>query len=172
MTGSDDTTLILGAGPAGLTAAYLLAKLGRPVLVLEADHQVGGLSKTVVRDGYRFDLGGHRFFTKSRAVQALWEELLGDELLRRPRLSRIHWNRRYLDYPLGARDVVAKLGPLELARCAASLFFRSYTEKVWGVPTSELRAEWAAQRILSLSFASAARAALGRGDGGEKSRIR
>ena len=196
------TTLILGAGPAGLTAGYLLAKLGRRVLVLEAEEQVGGLSKTVVRDGYRFDLGGHRFFTKSPEVESLWLEVLGEELLLRPRLSRIYWNGRFLDYPLSGHDVVRKLGPVELGRCVASylatvprrkgreesleewvsnrfgrrlydLFFRTYTEKVWGVPGSEIRAEWAAQRIKGLSLRTAAKdALLGGRDGGVKSLIR
>jgi protoporphyrinogen oxidase len=180
--------LVLGAGPAGLTAGYQLAKSGRPVAVLEADDQVGGLAKTVEIDGYRFDLGGHRFFTKSIEVDTLWHEILGEEFLLRPRLSRIYWNNRFLDYPLRGSDVIRKLGPLELTRCMASyaraatrrnkvddsfedwvtnrfgrrlyeLFFKSYTEKLWGVPTNEIRAEWAAQRIKGLSFASAAKAA-------------
>jgi protoporphyrinogen oxidase len=198
----DAQTLILGAGPAGLTAGYLLAKLGKPALVLEAESQVGGLAKTVVRDGYRFDLGGHRFFTKSPEVESLWFEVLGKELLVRPRLSRIYWNGRFLDYPLSAGDVVRKLGPLELARCVASylvaaprpkgrersleewvsnrfgkrlyeLFFRTYTEKVWGVPGSEIRAEWAAQRIKGMSLRTAAKDALFGGRNGEvKSLIR
>jgi protoporphyrinogen oxidase len=203
VTTRDDTrTLVFGGGPAGLTAGYVLAKLGRPVLVLEAEDQVGGLAKTVVRDGYRFDLGGHRFFTKSPEVESLWHEVLGDELLLRPRLSRIYWNGRFLDYPLSPRDVVRKLGPVELARCAGSylvatprrqggersleewvsnrfgkriydLFFRTYTEKVWGVPGSEIRAEWAAQRIRGLSLRAAARDALLSGRHGEvKSLIR
>jgi protoporphyrinogen oxidase len=180
--------LVLGGGPAGLTAGYLLAKVGRPVAVLEAERQVGGLAKTVEIDGYRFDLGGHRFFTKSIEVDTLWREILGEEFLLRPRLSRIYWNGRFLDYPLRGPDVIRKLGPLELSRCLASyaraamrrnkvdesfedwvtnrfgrrlfeLFFKSYTEKLWGVPTTEIRAEWAAQRIRGLSFLSAARAA-------------
>ena len=182
------TVLVLGGGPAGLTAAYLLAKAGRSVIVLEAEDQVGGLAKTVEIDGYRFDLGGHRFFTKSIEVDILWHEILGDELLLRPRMSRIYWNNRFLDYPLRGGDVIRKLGPVELARCLASyakaaltphrteesledwvsnrfgrrlfeLFFKSYTEKLWGVPTTEIRAEWAAQRIKGLSFFSAAKAA-------------
>ena len=121
-------------------------------------------------------------------MDTLWHEVLGDEFLLRPRMSRIYWNNRYLDYPLRGPDVIRKLGPVELARCMASylraaarrnkvddsledwvsnrfgrrlfeLFFKSYTEKVWGVPTSEIRAEWAAQRIKGLSFFSAAKAA-------------
>jgi protoporphyrinogen oxidase len=193
--------LVLGGGPAGLTAAYLLAKAGEPVVVVEAEHQVGGLAKTVERDGYRFDLGGHRFFTKCREVERLWNEVLGDEFLLRPRMSRIYWRGRFLDYPLRGADVIRKLGPVELTRSSASylralarakggeetfeewvsnrfgrrlfeLFFRSYTEKVWGVPTNEIRAEWAAQRIRGLSFASAVRAAfLGNRDDRVKSLI-
>ncbi len=192
---TSQTMLVLGGGPAGLTAGYLLEKAGRSALVFEADDQVGGIAKTVERDGYRFDLGGHRFFTKSVEVDTLWHEILGDEFLRRPRMSRIYWNNRYLDYPLRGADVIRKLGPIELTRCMASyaraalkpnkvedsledwvsnrfgrrlfeLFFKSYTEKVWGVPTSEIRAEWAAQRIKGLSFLSAAKAAFfgNRGD--------
>jgi protoporphyrinogen oxidase len=196
MSAADPPLAVLGGGPAGLTAGLLLARRGLPVVVLEAEPQVGGLAKTVERDGYRFDLGGHRFFTKSDEVSALWHELLGDELLLRPRVSRIRWRGRFLDYPLRGGDVVRKLGPVELSRALASylraaagprgneetfeewvvnrfgrrlfeLFFRSYTEKVWGVPTSELRAEWAAQRIRNLSFAKAARAAILPGAGGD-----
>src|SRR5437763_5277619 len=185
---SRQTALVLGAGPAGLTAGYVLGKAGRDVVVLEAEDQVGGLAKTVEIDGYRFDLGGHRFFTKAAEVDALWHEVLGEEFLLRPRMSRIYWNNRYLDYPLRGADVVKKLGPVELARCMASylraaarrnkvddsledwvsnrfgrrlfeLFFKSYNEKVWGVTASEIRAGWGAQRITGLSFFSAARAA-------------
>ena len=184
----DKPTVVLGAGPAGLTAGYLLAKEGLPVIVLEAHEKVGGLAMTEERDGYRFDLGGHRFFTKSKEVDDLWHEVLDDEFLLRPRMSRIYWNQRYLDYPLRGPDVIRKLGPVELTRALLSylraavkpkgnedsleewvsnrfgkrlyeLFFKSYTEKVWGVPCSELRAEWAAQRIKGLSFFSAAKAA-------------
>ena len=193
---TSDRVLVLGGGPAGVTAGYLLAHAGADTLVLEADDQVGGLAKTVVRDGYRFDLGGHRFFTKSAEVERLWHEVMREELLVRPRQSRIYWNGRFLDYPLRAGNVVRQLGPVEVVRCALSyaaaalrpvreertfeewvtkrfgrrlfeLFFRSYTEKVWGVPTSEIRAEWAAQRIRGLSFGSAVRAAL-LGNGGNR----
>jgi protoporphyrinogen oxidase len=191
---------VLGGGPAGLTAAYRLVQRGVPVVVFEAGEEVGGLARTVVRDGYRFDLGGHRFFTKSDEVEALWEDLLGPELLVRPRLSRIYWRGRFIEYPLQPADVFAKIGPLELARSLASymrarlrrpaeaetyedwvsarfgrrlfeLFFKTYTEKVWGVPTDELRAEWAAQRIADLSVASALRAALPGGGETPKSLI-
>src|SRR3954462_10173867 len=113
-------TLVLGAGAAGLTAAYYLAKAGEPVIVVEAEDQVGGLGKTVEIDGYRFDLGGHRFFTKSVEVDTLWHEILGEEFLLRPRMSRIYWNSRYLVYPLRGSDVIRKLGPVELTRCMAS----------------------------------------------------
>ena len=188
-------TVILGAGPAGLTAGYLLTKQGFPVVVLEAEDQVGGIAKTAIRDGYRFDLGGHRFFTKVQEVDNLWHEIMREEFLKRPRMSRIYWNGKFLDYPLRGSDVIKKLGPIELTRSFVSylwaqikpkgdeetfeqwvsnrfgkrlfnLFFKSYTEKVWGVPTTELRAEWAAQRIKGLSFFSAAKAAFfgNRGD--------
>ncbi len=168
--------------------------------VLEASDTVGGLARTEVRDGYRFDLGGHRFFTKSPEVEALWLELLGPELVLRRRLSRIYWRGRLIEYPLRAADVVRKVGPAEVARSGASyvaarirprpeaetfeewvtqrfgrrlfeLFFRTYTEKVWGVPTSEIRAEWAAQRIRGLSLWRAARSALGGGSGEVRSLI-
>jgi protoporphyrinogen oxidase len=191
---------VLGAGPAGLTAAYRLAQRGVAVVVFEAGRQVGGLARTETRDGYRFDLGGHRFFTKSSEVEALWEELLGEELLVRPRLSRIFWRGRFVEYPLRPADVFAKVGPIELARSLLSyararlrrpraeesyedwvsarfgrrlfeLFFKTYTEKVWGVETGELRAEWAAQRISDLSVASALRAALPGGGERPKSLI-
>jgi protoporphyrinogen oxidase len=180
--------VVLGAGPAGLTAGYLLAKQGKPVVVLEASSQVGGLARTEVRDGYRFDLGGHRFFTKVREVDDLWHEILGEEFLRRPRQSRIFWNGKFLEYPLQGMDVIRKLGPVELFLCGMSYlwaavkpkgredsyeewvsnrfgkrlyrhFFKTYTEKLWGVSTAEIRSEWAAQRIKGLSFFSAAKSA-------------
>src|SRR6188508_3606588 len=106
---AEKPTVILGGGPAGLTAGYLLAQKGRPVIVLEAEDQVGGIAKTEVRDGYRFDLGGHRFFTKSKEVDDLWHEVMKEEFLKRPRMSRIYWNGKFLDYPLNGMDVVKKL---------------------------------------------------------------
>ncbi len=165
-----------------------MAKQGKSVVVLEASDQVGGIARTEVRDGYRFDLGGHRFFTKVKEVDDLWHEIMKEEFLKRPRQSRIYWNKKFLEYPLEGMDVIRKLGPLELMRVGFSylwaairpkgreetveqwvsnrfgkrlyqLFFKTYTEKVWGVPCSELRAEWAAQRIKNLSFFSAAKSA-------------
>ncbi|HMS71620.1 MAG TPA: NAD(P)/FAD-dependent oxidoreductase [Baekduia sp.] len=187
--GAQQPYVVIGGGPAGLTAGYLLAKAGKKVIVLEADDQVGGIAKTVVDpDGYRFDLGGHRFFTKNQEVDDLWHEIMGDEFLKRPRMSRIFWRGKYLDYPLKGTDVIKKLGPWELFLCGMSYmwaaitpkgpeenleqwvsnrfgkrlyghFFKGYTEKVWGVPCTELRSEWAAQRIKGLSFYSAAKSA-------------
>jgi protoporphyrinogen oxidase len=180
--------VVLGGGPAGLTAGYLLANKGKPVIVLEASHMVGGIARTEVRDGYRFDLGGHRFFTKVKEVDDLWHEILPDDFLKRPRQSRIYWNDKFLEYPLEGKDVIKKLGPVELTRCLLSYlwaslkrkgdeetfedwvsnrfgkrlyqhFFKTYTEKLWGVPADEIRAEWAAQRIKGLSFFSAAKSA-------------
>ncbi len=185
---SERPVVVIGGGPAGLTAGYLLAKQGKAVVVLESTDQVGGIARTEVRDGYRFDLGGHRFFTKVKEVDNLWHEIMKEEFLKRPRQSRIYWNKKFLEYPLDGMDVIKKLGPVELTRVGLSylwaaikpkgredtveqwvsnrfgkrlynLFFKTYTEKVWGVPCSELRAEWAAQRIKGLSFFSAAKSA-------------
>ncbi len=189
MTDRGRDALVLGGGPAGLTAGYMLVASGVSTAVLEAQAQVGGLAQTVESDGYRFDLGGHRFFTKSPEVEELWHDLMGEEFLLRPRRSRIYWQGKLLEYPLEARDVIRQLGPVELLRAGLSygwaratpngeeqtfedwvsnrfgrrlfeLFFRSYTEKVWGVPTTEIRAEWAAQRIKGVSFFTAARSAI------------
>ena len=119
----------LGGGPAGLTAGYLLAKQGKPVIVLESTDQVGGIARTEVRDGYRFDLGGHRFFTKVKEVDDLWHEIMGDEFLKRPRQSRIYWNDKFLEYPLQGMDVIRKLGFVELTRCMASYLWATVKPK-------------------------------------------
>ena len=177
--------VIIGAGPAGLTAAYLLAKEGQPVTVLEADAEyVGGISRTVRYKGFHFDIGGHRFFSKSKEVEDFWTEILRDDLLNRPRSSRIYYNGKYFSYPLKAFEALTKLGVFESARCVASyawarvspnpneksfedwvsnrfgkrlfsIFFKTYTEKVWGMSCKEISADWAAQRIKGLSLASA-----------------
>jgi protoporphyrinogen oxidase/predicted dehydrogenase len=183
-------TAILGGGPAGLTAAYILGRRGRPAAVFEADGTVGGIAKTIEFNGFRFDLGGHRFFTKLKPVQNLWEQMLGSEFLKRPRLSRIYYEGKYFDYPITAKDVVGRLGLWESARCALSYlrsarhrrdeahtfeewvttrfgrrlydsFFRSYTEKVWGIPGSQIRSLWAAQRIKNFSLGRAILTILG-----------
>ena len=180
-----DEVVIIGAGPAGLTAAYQLAKAGRRSTVLEADDVVGGISRTVERDGWRFDIGGHRFFTKVDAVEALWHEILPDEeFMLRPRKSRIYYQGKFYDYPLKASNALRNLGLIEAVRCVASYawarirppkrqdmyegwlaarfgwrlynhFFKTYTEKVWGHPPAEMPADWAAQRVKNLSLASA-----------------
>jgi protoporphyrinogen oxidase/predicted dehydrogenase len=183
-------TAILGGGPAGLTAAFVLGRRGLPGAVFEADGTVGGIAKTIEFNGYRFDLGGHRFFTKLKAVQALWQEMLGEEFLTRPRLSRIYYNGKYFAYPITAKDVVGRLGLVESTRCALSYlwarrhrkadadtfeewvtarfgrrlydaFFRSYTEKLWGIPGTEIRSLWAAQRIKNFSLGQAILTMLG-----------
>src|SRR5437660_4831680 len=113
--------VIIGAGPAGLTAAYCLSRRGRRPTVLEADRVVGGISRTVERDGWRFDIGGHRFFTKVQEVETLWHEILPDEdFLLRPRMSRIFYRGQYYDYPIKAMNALRNLGPIEATRCMAS----------------------------------------------------
>ena len=181
--------VIIGAGPAGLTAAYELTKLGTRAVIIEADKQVGGLARTVNYHGYRFDIGGHRFFSKIPLVNALWDEILGDEFLLRPRLSRIHYNGHFFDYPLKALNALSGLGPVESLLVGLSyvkarllpyrheenfeqwvsnrfghrlyrIFFQTYTEKVWGMSCAEISADWAAQRIKNLSLSEAVRNAL------------
>lgn len=180
-----NSVICVGAGPAGLTAAYLLAKRGVPVTVLERDPvYVGGISKTVNYRNFLFDIGGHRFFSKSQEVEAMWDEILGQDFLDRPRKSRIYYTGKLFDYPLKPFDALSKLGVLEAAACILSygksrlapirnprnfeewvtnkfgarlfrIFFKTYTEKVWGMKCSEISADWAAQRIKGLSLASA-----------------
>lgn len=181
--------LITGAGPAGLTAAYELSKLGLPSTIVEADRQVGGISRTVNYRGYRFDIGGHRFFSKVPIVNQVWREILEEEFLVRPRMSRIYYRQRYFDYPLKAMNALTGLGPVESVRIGMSyvqtrlfpqaeeanfeqwvtnrfgsrlyeIFFKTYTEKVWGIPCREISADWAAQRIKNLSLREAVRNAL------------
>lgn len=180
--------VIIGGGPAGLTAAYELSKHGCSSTVLEADAQVGGLSRTVFYEGFRFDIGGHRFFSKVPLVNETWHEILGDEFLLRSRISRIFYDGKYFDYPLKPANALLNLGPIEAVRIALSyarshlaperdessfeawvknrfgsrlyeIFFKTYTEKVWGMPCSEISADWAAQRIKNLSLLEAVRAA-------------
>jgi protoporphyrinogen oxidase len=120
-SGATVDVAIIGAGPAGLTAGYLLSKQGVNVLVAEKDPQyVGGISRTVVHEGYRFDIGGHRFFSKSSEVVDLWNELLPDDFIVRPRMSRIYYGGKYYSYPLRAFEALFNLG-ISAARCACSL---------------------------------------------------
>jgi protoporphyrinogen oxidase len=182
--------VIVGAGPAGLTAAYELSKKGQRVVVLELDPtHVGGISRTVKYHGYRFDIGGHRFFSKSREVEDLWTELLGLDMLERPRSSKIYYRGKFYSYPLKPLEALSKLGLTESTRCILSflkarqkpvrpaksfedwvvnefgerlfrIFFKTYTEKVWGMSCKEISADWASQRIKGLSLGRAIQNAL------------
>ena len=176
---------IIGAGPAGLTAAYLLTKAGKTVTVIEKDPvYVGGISRTVEHQGFRFDIGGHRFFSKSKEVVDLWNEILPDDFIERPRMSRIYYEGKFYSYPLRAFEALFNLGILRSTACMASyaraklfpkkdaksfqdwtinqfgsrlfgIFFKTYTEKVWGMSCDEISADWAAQRIKGLSLGKA-----------------
>ncbi len=190
MTGFAERVIIIGAGPAGLTAAYELVKHGHHPLVVEKDPvYVGGLARTVQYRGFRFDIGGHRFFSKSREIEDLWEEVCGKDLLRRPRRSRIFYRGAFFDYPLKPLNAFRGLGLLDTTLCVLSylryrafpvrpelsfedwvvnrfgrrlfnIFFRTYTEKVWGIPCREISADWASQRIKGLSLKEVALNAL------------
>jgi protoporphyrinogen oxidase len=182
--------VIIGAGPAGLTAAYELCKAKVNSVILEKDNVVGGISRTVNYKGYHFDIGGHRFFTKVKAVDAMWHEVLAEgQFLRRSRLSRIYYNKRFFYYPLRASNALLGLGIWNSALIFLSylraqlfpekpedtfdqwisnrfgkrlfrIFFKTYTEKVWGIPCNQIMAEWAAQRIKGLSLLAAVKNAL------------
>lgn len=178
----DVDVAIIGAGPAGLTAGYLLTKQGKSVAIIEKDATyVGGISRTVEHEGYRFDIGGHRFFSKSQQVVDLWNEILPDDFIQRPRMSRIYYEGKFYSYPLRAFEALWNLGIWRSTLCMASylqyklfpirtvksfedwttnqfgkklysIFFKTYTEKVWGMPCNEMSADWAAQRIKGLSL--------------------
>src|SRR3954470_21795799 len=117
---ADKHVVVIGAGPAGLTAAYERGKLGVDATVLESDSTVGGISRTVERQGWRFDIGGHRFFTKVPQVEQFWKEVLPDDLMVRPRMSRIYYDGKFYDYPLKPMNALRNLGPIESVKCVAS----------------------------------------------------
>ncbi|HET8538402.1 MAG TPA: NAD(P)/FAD-dependent oxidoreductase [Anaeromyxobacter sp.] len=196
----DAPVVVAGAGPAGLAAALALARAGRAVVVVEREAEIGGLARTIERDGYRFDLGGHRFFTSVPEVRALWDDLLGEDMWVRRRRSRILFHGRFFDYPITIQSALRGLGALESARIVASYlraklrpvrpettladwlvnrfgrrlfetFFRPYTEKVWGRRCETIGAQWAAQRIRGLSLRAAVADALRRGSGGQRTLI-
>ena len=179
----NETVAIIGGGPAGLTAAYELLKLSKKhdVTVFEGGDLVGGIARTETHKGYRFDIGGHRFFTKVTEVEQMWKEVLGDEFITVPRLSRIYYRNKFFSYPLRLTNALSQIGLYESFRIFISYlkwkvapykdeknfeewvinrfggrlymhFFRSYTEKVWGIKPTSIRADWAAQRIKDLSL--------------------
>jgi len=182
---SHSDVFIVGAGPAGLTAAYLLTKQGIPTTVIEADPTyVGGISRTASYKNFLFDIGGHRFFSKSKEVVDLWNEILPHDFIQRPRMSRIYYEGKFYSYPLRAFEALRNLGLFRSAACMMSyarwklfpirnarsfedwtvnqfgrklfsIFFKTYTEKVWGMACSDISADWAAQRIKGLSLGGA-----------------
>jgi protoporphyrinogen oxidase len=185
--------VVVGAGPAGLTAACGAREAGMDVTVLEKDPEyVGGISRTVKKGGFRFDIGGHRFFSKSDEVTRWWKRRLPNDFIQVRRMSRIYYRGKYFDYPLKAWNALSGLGLFTSISCLASygwarlfprrpetsfedwvtnrfgrrlfsIFFKTYTEKVWGMPTSQLSADWAAQRIKGLSLSKAIINAFGGG---------
>lgn len=186
--------VVIGGGPAGLTAAYQLMKMGQFAIVIERAHRVGGIARTESYKGYRVDIGGHRFFTKVEEVKNIWREVLGEDFLTRPRLSRIYYNHKFFYYPIRLPNVLANLGFFESLLILLSylysqlfpypqentfeewvsnrfghrlfrIFFKTYTEKVWGIPCHQISADWAAQRIRGLSLPAAVRSALFGGQG-------
>ncbi len=191
---------ILGAGPAGLAAAYTLTKLGHSVVVVERDSRVGGLAKSIKYQGFILDFGPHRFFTKLAPVLKLWDEVLGEDQVTVNRLTRIYYGGKYFSYPLKAAEALLALGPVESANILVSyikaqlfpnrspknfaewvtgkfgkrlfeIFFQAYTEKLWGIPCTEISADWAAQRIKGLSLLKAVRNAILGNDGKVKTLI-
>jgi protoporphyrinogen oxidase len=177
--------VIIGAGPAGLAAAHELVKQGIQPVVLEKSDKVGGIARTEIYKGYRFDIGGHRFYTKNAEVQKLWQEMMGKDFIKVPRLSRIYYRGKFFDYPLSLFNTLVNLGFLESLLILLSYlrvklktmlgllrepetfedwvtlcfgyrlyrtFFKTYTEKVWGIPCHKIQAEWARQRIRGISL--------------------
>lgn len=187
--------LILGAGPAGMACAYELASRGVKSVVIDRNAQAGGMCRTLKFDDFLFDIGGHRFLSRSEEVNQLWRKILGDDLLKVPRISHIYFRKHFFSYPLEVRSTVRNLGFFESARCVLSfikaklfgredlshfqgwmikrfgrrlfeLFFKTYTEKVWGIPCDQISSDWAAQRIQGLSLGSALKKAFFPGSSG------
>lgn len=181
--------IILGAGPAGMACAYTLANAKKPSLVIEREDEPGGLCRTIDFHGYLFDIGGHRFLSKSEEVNQLWHEVMGEDMLRVKRLSRIYYRKRQFDYPLsffntfwnlGLRECLLSIGSYlwckyrkpgdentfegqiinRFGKRLYEIFFKTYTEKVWAVSCRDLSANWARQRIQGLSLRVAIRKAL------------
>ncbi len=185
---AQDRIVIIGAGPAGMACAHTLTAKGRPCTVIEKEDMPGGLCRTLDHGGYLFDIGGHRFLTKSDEIDKLWREVMGDDMLHVKRLSRIYYNKRYFDYPLSFFNTFWNLGPFESALCVASylkskisrvddstfegwvinrfgkrlydIFFKTYTEKVWAVACTDISADWASQRLRGLSLRIAIKKAM------------
>jgi len=193
--------VVLGAGPAGLAAALELSKGGVEVRMMEANDRVGGLSRTLSYKNNHFDIGPHRFFTKNGEIEKLWQSLLGGDLIRVPRLTRILYNNRLFDYPLKPLNVFANLGLAttvsaiydyinsrahfkkaradsfeqaiinQFGRKLFEVFFKTYTEKVWGIPCSKISADWSMQRIKGLNMSEIIKNAFF-GESGNKGRIK
>ena len=184
MYNDNEPVVIIGAGPAGLAAAYEFVRQGIRPLVLEQSNRLGGIARTETYRGYHLDIGGHRFFTKSEMISQLWQEMMGDDFLKVTRISRIYYQGRYFNYPLSLINKLSDLGMIESTRIVLSYlrakiqphpvedtleqwvtnrfgsrlyrtFFQTYTEKVWGIPCHSIRADWAAQRIKGMSLMTA-----------------
>jgi protoporphyrinogen oxidase len=183
------TVLIIGAGPAGLTAGYELSKKGFQVTVLERDNIVGGISRTINYKGFRFDIGGHRFFTKNKEIEAWWENILHEDFLTRPRLSRWYYRKKFFDYPIKPFELLGVFGLVDSMKIALSYakakikpitpeisvadwcinnfghylakpFFIDYNLKLWGVHPKYLSKDFTSQRVKGISFMSALKDAL------------
>ena len=176
-------TVILGGGPAGLACGHELSANGAEISVLERNPYVGGLCRTVEYKGFRFDLGGHRWFSKNEDLNNWFRRLMGDEIVRVNRVSRIYYGGKYFFYPVRFSEILRKTGPVSMLNAGAAflwaasrkyvngkspanmkeayveqfggklydMFFRRYSEKIWGRPCEELSADWVSQRSKGLS---------------------
>ena len=194
-----DKTIIMGAGLAGLSAGCVLTRAGRNVTVVEGGPAIGGLSRTIEHEGFRFDLGGHRFLTKTKATEDFVRGLLGDECREVPRTSQIHMRGRYFDYPLtpvnalfgmglattfrilldyalqNVKNLVQRPAPVSLedwvvskfGRAMFDLYFKEYSEKVWGVDCRSISMEWVSRRIEGLSLWKAIKNAFSKRSGSD-----